>query len=239
MFFLDLTLPSPEANLALDEALIDMCEAGFPGEILRFWEPKELFVVLGYSNHWKKEVYYSQCLKETVPILRRTSGGGTVLQGPGCLNYALILDTRRRRSLRTVQTTNAYVLNRIKKSLQNLIPREISIQGFTDLTLRGRKFSGNAQRRQADFLLFHGTFLTRFNAEMVEKFLRHPSREPGYREKRPHGEFLLNFPAAADAIKKALRRGWKAQKKLAQVPLAGVKKLIKARYSKSQWNLKF
>ena len=53
---LDATLSTPGANLACDEALLDLCEAAGGGEgILRFWEPSEEFVVLGYSNRAARE----------------------------------------------------------------------------------------------------------------------------------------------------------------------------------------
>src|SRR5689334_4969218 len=96
MNWLDLTLSSPSLNLALDEALLDQCEEGSSDEVLRFWEPREPFVVLGYSNKVLSEVNLSYCRENNIPVLRRTSGGGTVLQGPGCLNYSLVLASERR-----------------------------------------------------------------------------------------------------------------------------------------------
>src|SRR5262245_61180745 len=86
MNLLDLTLPTPAENLACDEALLDAAEAGESDEVLRFWEPKQLFVVVGYANKVVTEVNVSACESCGVPILRRCSGGGTVLQGLGCLN---------------------------------------------------------------------------------------------------------------------------------------------------------
>ena len=47
MKWIDLTYDSPAENLACDEALLDHCEEGGEGEILRFWEPSAFFVVLG------------------------------------------------------------------------------------------------------------------------------------------------------------------------------------------------
>src|SRR5690242_14068944 len=91
MKHLDLTLPSPAENLAADEALLDQCEAGAEGEILRFWEPREAFVVLGYANRAALEVDLPACQAHQIGVFRRCSGGGTVLQGPGCLNYSVIL----------------------------------------------------------------------------------------------------------------------------------------------------
>lgn len=91
MKFLDLTLPTPAENLAADEALLEFCEAQPDLEVLRFWEPQEYFVVLGYANRYRLAVNLPACQSRNIPILRRCSGGGTVLQGPGCLNYSLVL----------------------------------------------------------------------------------------------------------------------------------------------------
>src|SRR2546423_8107969 len=102
---LDLTLPSPEENLALDEALLDACEDEGADETLRFWEPQQHFAVVGYANAAAKEVNLPYCEANQIPVLRRFTGGGTVLQGPGCLNYSLILRIRDDGPLRTISAT--------------------------------------------------------------------------------------------------------------------------------------
>src|SRR4051794_13262168 len=108
MHCLDLTYDSPAANLALDEALLDACEIG-GAEVLRFWESPKYFVVVGYSNKVDTEVNVSECRKRNVPVLRRCSGGGTVLQGPGCLNYSLILNFDTDPKLQTIPGANCHI----------------------------------------------------------------------------------------------------------------------------------
>ena len=56
MKLFDQPFKSPEENLACDEALLEMCENGAEGEILRLWEPKDYFAVLGYSNKANEEL---------------------------------------------------------------------------------------------------------------------------------------------------------------------------------------
>jgi len=68
MKYIDLTLPTPPENLACDEALIDLCEDGYDDEILRYWQPSEYFVVLGYSNKIRSEVNLPSCLADNVPV---------------------------------------------------------------------------------------------------------------------------------------------------------------------------
>ncbi len=81
MKYLDRTLGTAQENLAGDEALLDGCEEGGSDEILRFWEPRQYFVVLGYPNKVSAEVNLDSCRTLGIPVLRRCSGGGTVLQG--------------------------------------------------------------------------------------------------------------------------------------------------------------
>ena len=80
MKLLDLTLASPAENLACDESLLDWCENAAEEEILRFWEPRDYFVVVGYANKLATEVNVAACEARGIPVLRRCSGGGTVSQ---------------------------------------------------------------------------------------------------------------------------------------------------------------
>ena len=48
-------------------------------------------MVLGYASKANDEVNFAFCQQNTIPVLRRCTGGGTVLEGPGCLNYSVIL----------------------------------------------------------------------------------------------------------------------------------------------------
>jgi len=93
MKYLDLTLDDAAGNLACDEALLQAHETErLDGELLRVWEAQKYFVVLGHSNRIAAEVEIEACERRAIPVLRRMSGGGAVLQGPGCLNYSLILN---------------------------------------------------------------------------------------------------------------------------------------------------
>src|SRR5262249_26463773 len=107
MQFLDLTLPTPAENLALDEALLLHAEAAGGGEVLRLWEWPSPAVVLGAGCQLAEDVDEAACLADGVPILRRASGGGTVLLGRGCLVYSLVLAYERSPALREIPSSNA------------------------------------------------------------------------------------------------------------------------------------
>ncbi len=237
MKHLDLTLASPAANLACDEALLDACEDGSGAEVLRFWQPEQCFVVAGYSNEVTREVNVPACRQAGVGIFRRCSGGGTVLQGPGCLNYSLVLRIDGHPALDSITGANRLIMERQRAALAGLLRRPVEVKGCTDLAVGGLKFSGNAQRRKRHALLFHGTFLLHFDLSLMDRFLQMPSREPDYRAGRAHDRFLMNLDVAASALQEALREAWGAHTLLADVP--DCQRLIEEKYARDDWNLKF
>jgi lipoate-protein ligase A len=234
--FLDLTFPSAAANLACDEALLDACDDGAAGGVLRFWEPRDCFVVAGFSNRVAHEVNLAACRQAGVGVFRRCSGGGAVLQGPGCLNYSLVLRIDADPPLSTIPAANRHIMERHRDALSALLGRAVQVQGITDLTLGGLKFSGNAQRRKRRALLFHGTFLLRFDLALMERFLTMPSRQPDYRAGRPHARFLTNLDVPASAIQGALRACWSAHAPLPLTP--DCRQLVAQKYSRDEWNLR-
>ncbi|MGA2603459.1 MAG: lipoate--protein ligase family protein [Verrucomicrobiia bacterium] len=238
MKYLDRTFGTAQENLACDEALLDQCEEGYPDEILRFWEPRQHFVVLGYSNKVRAEVNLDSCGALGLPVLRRCSGGGTVLQGPGCLNYALILRIREGSATESVTEANAFIMNRNRDALNSLLGGRVLIQGHTDLTLQGLKFSGNSQRRRRRFLLFHGSFLLRLDLALVEQTLRQPAKQPSYRRNRAHKDFLTNLSLQVDAVKEAMKDVWGASDALEETPGERIERLVREKYSTDDWNLK-
>jgi len=235
MQLLDLSFPTPEENLACDEALLEMCEQGHDREILRLWEPRSVFVVLGYTGSAHAEVHHEACRLAGIPVLRRQSGGGTVIQGPGCLDYTLLLRTTRTGPLSTIAGTNAYVMEHQRRAIERVMHEGVEVQGHTDLATHALKFSGNAQRRKERFVLFHGVFLLRFDLSLVPRYLPHPPREPAYRHGRPHEQFLRNLDVPPSAVREALRLEWGVEETLEHLPGERIAELVRIRYSSPEW----
>src|SRR5689334_6230561 len=122
------TLPTPEENLACDEALLDTCEEGDCDEVLHFWEPEQYFVVVGYGNKVATEVNVPFCQENRIPILRRCTAGGAVLQGPGVLNYSLILRSERE-FCQTISKTNEYIMSCHEGVMSGLLKIKVERRG--------------------------------------------------------------------------------------------------------------
>lgn len=173
--------------------------------MLRFWETPCECVVLGRAGRPERDVDVAECRRSGVPVLRRCSGGGAVLLGPGCLNYTLILPFAWDPRWRDVRYSLLSTMERTRVALA--VP-ELQRKGDSDLALRGRKVSGNAQRRTQHAILHHGTLLYDFDVTRPERFLRLPHRQPLYRAGRDHRDFLGNVPLAADEIRRRLVDAW-------------------------------
>lgn len=233
MHFLDLTLPTLAENLALDEALLLDAEAGGP-EVLRLWRWPTHAVVLGAGGRLADDVDEPACAADHIPIARRSSGGGTVLLGDGCLLFSLVLSFDRDLALTDLHASYRYILGRIARGLE---PHTgpIALQGHSDLTLGDRKFSGNAQQRKRTHLLHHGTLLYAFDFGPVSRYLKPPPRQPEYRRGRDHAAFLTNLPAPHGALEQVLREAFRANEVLAAWPAERVKELALLKYSCDDW----
>jgi len=231
MRYLDLTLPTPAENLALDEALLDEAEAApQPIETLRFWEPARGIVVVGRSSTIASEVHLEACRHDGIPILRRASGGAAVVIGPGCLMYALVLSLRIRPALRVVNQAHQFVLGTLAGALKALAP-EVRCRGMSDLVLGEKKFSGNSLRLKRENLVYHGTILYDFPLEWIDRYLAMPPREPDYRNGRPHREFVANLPVSSPAIREAIRAPWAPADPCTEWPRTRTEEIAAERYA--------
>lgn len=233
----DVTLPLPEENLALDEALLNLVDADPSNSILRFWQPSEYFVVVGRSNRPESEVNLEACRADQIPVLRRVTGGGTVVIGPGCLCYSLVIPFSDKLRSLDVSTMTTELMSRTAAGLTS-IRTQIDVRGVSDLVADSRKVSGNAQRRLQKAFIHHGTLLYSFDIAKIERFLRHPTKEPEYRESRRHSDFVANLAATAEELKTNLRTSWNAiEESCPESLIQSARELTATRYSDPEWRI--
>ncbi len=235
----DTILPTPAENLALDESLLyQINEQNYAG-CLRIWEVDQYSVVLGSSNQVAANVNLAACKQDQIPVLRRCTGGGTVLLGPGCFIYSLFLRITADQHLIGIEATTQEILNRICVGLNLLKPDlKVELQGISDLTVQGRKFSGNSQRWLTTTLLHHGTILYDFDLDRIPRYLISPEREPEYRSGRDHLEFVVNYPSSLPELKQAFVETWNATEEEPVLPIENVNQLVTEKYATEKWNLR-
>jgi lipoate-protein ligase A len=238
MQFLDLTLREPAANIALDEALLEAAEASAePREVLRLWEPAAPLVVVGRSSHVAAEVHLDACRALGIPIVRRTSGGLSIVSGPGCLMYALVLSFELRPNVRGIDDAHREVLATVIGALRPFAAG-VSRAGSSDLVVDGRKVSGNSMRAKRRYFLYHGTLLYDFQISRIAECLAEPPRAPDYRAGRPHAGFVGNLPASGAELRAALSRAWQAKTPMIDWPRELAEQLTRDKFSRDEWNFR-
>lgn len=207
MTFLDRTFPTIEQDLAADEALLARADDRDGPPALRLWEPPRVAVVLGATCRYREAARVDACERDGVPILRRSSGGGSVVIGPGALNVAVVLPIAALPGYAAVDTAQKVVLERLAAAIRREGP-DVRMLGSGDLTLDGRKVSGSAQRRLRRWFLVHATILYDFPLGLIGEYLGPPRREPEYRAGRDHLDFVTNLGLPRDALVRAARAAW-------------------------------
>lgn len=232
-------LPTPEENLALDEALLYQINEQDSAGCLRIWEVDQYAVVLGSSNQVAANVNQTACQQDHVPIFRRCTGGGTVLLGPGCFIYSLFLRITDKQHLAGIEATTQDILHRIRDHFNARRPDlDVELQGISDLTVQGQKFSGNSQRWLTTTLLHHGTILYDFDLDRIPRYLTSPEREPEYRSQRDHLDFVTNYPLSQKELNQAFIETWNADQAEPVLPGERVRQLVTEKYATEKWNLR-
>lgn len=238
---LDITRPVVAENLALDEAMLIEADEGRGPALVRFWEPAGYAVVLGASRRFRDEVHVDACRADGVPIFRRSSGGGTVVIGPGTLNITVILPETAGPGLSAVDAAQHHVLGRLAAAVRRVGP-PVEVLAHGDLVLGDRKCAGSAQRRLRHWFLVHCSILYGFDLDRIGRYLTIPRRQPDYRRGRPHRDFVCNLDVSREALVGALRPGpcaspcdGPAPALALQGPLSLLPTLVAEKFANREW----
>jgi lipoate-protein ligase A len=175
--------------LQLDEDLVDQVRSGVLWAY-RSWEPDCITVVLGRGNNAAVEIHEHRCREDQVPVLRRRGGGGTVVLCPGILVISLVKWVKHQYDFKEYfQQINEYLI----ESLQSLGIRDLNQQGHSDICIRDRKVLGSSMYRSKNLLFYTASLMVSNNLNIIDRYLKHPSREPEYRRGRSHQEFLTTI----------------------------------------------
>lgn len=152
----------PRINLAVEEYVLNYLDPSEEYAIL--WQ-NEPTVVIGRNQNTLAEVNSSFIKERGIHVVRRLSGGGAVYHDLGNLNFTFIVDAEKERVSNFEHFTRPVI-----QALASLgVQAEFS--GRNDITIDGKKFSGNAQYWSKGRLLHHGTILFNSDLSVVQEAL--------------------------------------------------------------------
>ena len=146
----------PYFNLAAEEYAL----TAFDRDCFMLWRNAPT-VIVGRHQNTLAEIDVEYVRAAGLPVVRRLSGGGAVFHDLGNLNYTFITAAADGQARIDFRRFSQPILDAL---LDMGVPAEF--QGRNDLTIDGRKFSGNAEYVGGGRVLHHGTLL--FAARMSD-----------------------------------------------------------------------
>lgn len=110
-------------------------------------------IIVGKFQNSLAEINVEYVKENNIDVIRRLSGGGAVFHDPGNLNFTFIMKEKQDRSVDFRKYTQP-ILDVLKS-----LDVEAQFEGRNDLTIKGKKISGNAKYYFNDKVLQHGTLL--------------------------------------------------------------------------------
>ena len=175
-----------EYNLP-DSGLIDV-EA--KDEKWSFWIPDDYYLVLGQSNKAEKSLYLDLVEKDNIKVVKRPSGGESVILSPKTLVISVRLITDK---MENPQISFRKINGLIIRALGELGVTDLHYKGISDISIGEKKILGSSIYRKKNIVFYHAVLNLSENTELISKYLRHPGKEPDYRKGRDHSEFVTSL----------------------------------------------
>ena len=151
----------PYFNIAAEEYVFQ----NITEDVIMLWI-NDPCIVVGKHQNTLAEINIDFVSQNSIPVIRRISGGGTVYHDPGNLNYTFIRKGEKGSLIDYARHTRPII-----DALREL-GIEAKLEGKSDLTIAGRKFSGNAEHIYKDRVLHHGTLLFDTSLNLLEDSIR-------------------------------------------------------------------
>ena len=166
--YIENTSKDPYYNLAFEQAVVaHAATASSANNYFMLWQNRSAIIV-GRHQNTIGEINEAFVKENNIDVVRRLSGGGAVYHDLGNLNFSFVVNADQTMDF-------AYFCKPISQALLSFgIP--VKIEGRNDMTVNGKKFSGNAQYKKDNIIMHHGTILYDSDLEILSKALKTPHK---------------------------------------------------------------
>ena len=144
-------------------------------------------VVIGKHQVTHREANTRFVTENSIPVIRRISGGGTVFHDLGNLNFSFIMQSEAGKQVDFRKYTLP-VINFLKT-----LGVDAKFEGKNDLKVDGLKISGNAEHVYHNRILHHGTLLFETSLEILRHSLRKDRRNYASRGIESNPSSVINL----------------------------------------------
>ncbi len=227
---------NPYFNLACEEYILKE----FNEECFMLWRNSPCIVV-GKNQNTLSEINKDYVDKNNITIVRRLSGGGAVFHDLGNINFTFI--SNQKETFNDFKRFTVPIIDALKQLNVNA-----EFSGRNDLTIDGKKFSGNAQYCYKNRVLHHGTLLFSANVKDISQSLN-------VKEKKFEGKAVKSVKSRVTNISSHLKSPMKVEEfieflmnyvvnnyaesklyTLTEEDIKNISKLADEKYSTWEWN---
>jgi len=238
MIYIETASFTPSVNLAFEEYFLKYLDMG--DDIFMLWR-NEPTIVVGRFQNTLEEINQAYTESNNINVIRRISGGGAVYHDLGNLCFTFILRNVTPKSA----DFSKFTIPVVKALAQMGIRTETS--GRNDLTINGKKFSGNAMALHKNQFLFHGTLLFDSDLEVLGQVLNVSTdkiESKGIKSVRSRVTNIKPYIASGmqiEEFKQTLKKLILANEKQTEyIPTAedrtAIQKLVETKYLAWEWN---
>ena len=156
------------------------------------WQPEAVAVILGASNKPEISLFIDKIVDDDVPVYKRHTGGESVILSPNTVVISVRIENEKRKK-NTEYFTD--INTRIMNALIALGVENIGTDGISDIKIGHKKILGSSMKRTQDFVFYHAVLNGSESTELMERYLKFPTKTPEYRANRSHSEFVTSIHA--------------------------------------------
>ena len=249
--FIDLKAHTAFENMAIDEAVMLSMRDNNVGPTLRLYRWSPSAVSIGTFQGMMDEVDTQFCHSQNIDVIRRITGGGAVYHDyAGEITYSIIIPRGHRLGPDDIINSYRILCNGLISALGYLGIKS-EFMPINDVTVEGKKVSGNAQTRRHSCILQHGTVLLDLDVNMMFQALKVPKEKisdkmiADARQRVTSIREILGTRVSMNELRNALQNGFSealdlelVRGHLTKIERDTASRLVDEKYSTRDWNFK-